>query len=252
MYSSMLREIDGNISMLLDKRLIKLYERSFPNIKFFDIKEKGEINIDFDEHLPIGELGGLFRQNVDSFKNNQKYLIADKIRSENIKKIILDKEEKKLLCGITWKSENSKIGKKKSLTLNDLLPIVSNNTKIQFVNLQYGDVEDEIKVFNKNNNTNIINYSEIDNFNDIDGHASLIEACDILVMSSNSSAHIAGALGKKIHLLVPSSRDVLWYWCNNNNSKNLWYPSINIYQQTIPDNWKDEILIINSEIQLNY
>ena len=115
------------------------------------------------------------------------------------------------------------------------------------------DLKTKIKSwFNNNLGFLFNNDAEIDNFNDIDGHASLIEACDILVMSSNSSAHIAGALGKKIHLLVPSSRDVLWYWCNNNNSKNLWYPSINIYQQTIPDNWKDEILIINSEIQLNY
>jgi hypothetical protein len=188
---------------------------------------------------------------VDSFKNSRPYLIADKIRSENIKKSILEKEGKKIICGITWKSDNSKIGKNKSLKLNDLLPILLKNN-IQFVNLQYGDVEEEIKIFNENNDVNIINYSEIDNFNDIDGHASLIEACDILVMSSNSSAHLAGALGKKTHLLVPSRRDALWYWSNNNNSKNLWYPSINIYQQSTPGEWKDEIFQINSNIQMSF
>ena len=47
-----------------------------------------------------------------------------------------------------------------TLTLNDLLPIVSNNTKIQFVNLQYGDVEEELKIFNKNNDTNIIMFNK--------------------------------------------------------------------------------------------
>ena len=51
-----------------------------------------------------------------------------------------------------------------------------------------------------------IKLEEIDNFNDIDGLASLIDACDFVVSVSNTTVHIAGAIGKKTYLMLPQGK----------------------------------------------
>ena len=43
----------------------------------------------------------------------------------------------------------------------------------------------------------------IDNLNDLDGLGSLISACDFIISTSNTNAHLAGALGKTTYLILP-------------------------------------------------
>ena len=54
----------------------------------------------------------------------------------------------------------------------------------------------------------------IDNFNDIEGITSLIDAL-ITITVSNTNAHIAGALGKKTLLLLPKGKGRPWYWSSD-------------------------------------
>jgi hypothetical protein len=92
---------------------------------------------------------------------------------------------------------------------------------------------------NNENNVNIKECSTVDNFNDIDGHAALIAACDFVVSSSNTSAHISGAIGKETYLMCPTGKGFLWYWANQVNRKSLWYPSIQIFEQKVAGQWQD-------------
>ena len=87
----------------------------------------------------------------------------------------------------------------------------------------------------------------IDNFNDIDGLASLIDACDFIVTISNVTAHMAGALGKKVFLLVPYTKGKIWYW-HDNLKTSLWYPSIEIFIQSEIGDWKKPISDIKEKI----
>ena len=82
--------------------------------------------------------------------------------------------------------------------------------------------------------------NEIDNFNDIDGLASLICACDFIVTISNVTAHIAGALGKKVFLLVPYEKGKIWYW-HENDTNSFWYPSLRLFYQDNPQTWESAI-----------
>ena len=53
--------------------------------------------------------------------------------------------------------------------------------------------------------------------------AALIQAVDIVITISNSTAHLAGALGKPTLLLLPSGKGQLWYWTEV-DSHIPWYP----------------------------
>ena len=80
----------------------------------------------------------------------------------------------------------------------------------------------------------------LDPTNDIDGLVSQINMCDMVVTTSNVTAHLAGAVGKKGIILLPYSRGKLWYW-HDGQGQSLWYPSLNLISQNKIDDWSDSI-----------
>jgi hypothetical protein len=249
LYSSMLDQlfkVAPLSQIMLDKRLLLLFERSIPSGKYLD-KTLAVEDLDFDEHLSIADLGKYFRTCSDDFDSSRNsYLKADQSRANEIRNSLIGNN--KFLCGVTWSSNVEIIGAEKSIQLTDLLPILSMN-HIAFVNLQYGDVQKQLSDFNKKHHTNIQECLSVDNFNDLDGHAALIQACDFVVTISNTSAHIAGAIGKETYLMCPSGKGLLWYWSNQLNGKSLWYPSIHIYEQNVMGQWFDVVQRIKLAIE---
>jgi ADP-heptose:LPS heptosyltransferase len=88
----------------------------------------------------------------------------------------------------------------------------------------------------------------VDNFKDLDGHTALIQACDFLVGCSNTTAHLAGALGKTTYLALGHGHGTFWYWANEFDGHSLWYPSIKIHRQQKPGDWSGTIEAIRTEI----
>jgi tetratricopeptide (TPR) repeat protein len=241
LYTSMLNEllnIYPSSQISLDRRLLPLLNRSFPHGKFIDNTTAIE-NIDYDEHIPIADLGKYFRTCSSDFDSvRYHYLLADQQRAKKIRDSLITNN--KYLCGITWNSKVKTTGVEKSIELEDLLPILSLEN-IAFVSLQYGNVQNKLAEFNKKHDKNILECNSVDNFYDLDGHAALIEACDFIITISNSSAHMAGAIGKETYLLCPSGKGLLWYWSNRINGNSLWYPRIHIYEQNSPGQWVDVV-----------
>ena len=252
LYAGMLDELFKAVpsaQVLLDKRLLPLFQRSMPHGIFKDINTPSE-DVEFDAHLPIADLGSYFRVSPEDFaKTKTSYLIADAERAKNIRSELIG--QKKYVCGISWSSHTQKkIGAAKSVQLTDLLPLLSNQD-IAFVSLQYGEVSQELAAFNRQHDVTIQECASVDNFNDLDGHAALIEACDFVVTISNTSAHMAGALGKQTYLLFSMGQGALWYWSNQIDGQSMWYPNLCIYQQTIPGQWADCVDTVCKDIEKN-
>ena len=118
---------------------------------------------------------------------------------------------------------------------------------INFVDLQYGDTRNQLSDLKSKHGIMLNKIDGIDNFNDIDGLASLIDACDFIVTISNVTAHIAGALGKKVFLIVPYSKGRCWYW-HDGLKTSLWYASIQVFTQTETGDWSAPINQIKEKI----
>ena len=121
-------------------------------------------------------------------------------------KNIAPKKNKRLRCGISWKSTNKIFGNKKSVKLEHLKNLFLTD-EIEFINLQYTNEEKEIGSLEEKINKNIFLDHKIDCFNDINGVASLIKSCDFVITVSNSNAHISGKLEKSFyfcHLVMAS------------------------------------------------
>ena len=69
--------------------------------------------------------------------------------------------------------------------------------------------------------------------------ANLLKNLDLFVTVSNSTAHLAGALGVKTILIKPANHASFHYW-NYEDGKTPWYETINIISK---ENLKDKKFI---------
>jgi tetratricopeptide (TPR) repeat protein len=240
LYSSMLHELNKfpqkNL-ISLDKKLIPIFKRSFPSYEF--VNKDDEVSEDrYSHQIPIGSLGQIFRNSLEDFQRaHYPYIADDTARTQLIKSRIEFSSKK--TCGISWGSVNKKLGDDKSIPIQDLYPILK-MSNIEFINLQYGEVINTLFQVSKEIEKKIINLDDVDLYEDVDGALSIIAACDIVVTSSNSTAHLAGALGKETLLLVPYSAGQFWYW-HSIDGKSIWYPSVTVYEQDTQGDWSTPI-----------
>ena len=233
-----------NLSVQVDKRLVPIFTRSLPNINFYpdDIRLPES---DYDVHLPIGSLGKYLRSDKEDFlQSKNKFLISDEKRTQAIRQEL--SVPKKLICGISWKSGGAITGVNRSLSLEKLVTIFDPD-KISLVNLQYGDITEDINLLKSNTNIDLIQYKSIDNLNDLDGLTSLIDACDFIVTVDNSTIHLSSALGKKCFLLLPyvSEWRILF-----NGDTSPWYPSARLYRQEKINSWDGVLEKLKAELKI--
>ena len=244
LYSRFLNDLilsGTKVRVLIDKKIKSIFERTFPQIEF--VIELNKNKLDF--HAPIGDLAKFYVNSFDDIKERSNpYLVVDKYRTKQIKQLL---PKGKKICGISWISKNKNVGQNKSMTLEDMKDLLI-SPNITFVDLQYTDTTDERVEFKKKYGVEIVRLEEIDNLNDIDGLASLIDACDFVVSVSNTTAHISGAIGKKTYLMLPKNRGQLWYW-SKENAKSIWYKSIEIFERNNFSNWETVIKKIKQKLK---
>ena len=126
-----------------------------------------------------------------------------------------------------------------------MLPILSNKN-CHFFNLQFGNTNVDLEKFRLKNNIDINTIKDIDNYNDIDGNAALINCLDLVITIQNSTAHLSGALGKKTWIML--AKNARWHWLIN-EKKSIWYPSVQLFRQKTSKNWDTVIKDISIELK---
>ena len=234
-----------SLSVYLDPRLHALCRHAMPEINFVkDVKELQ--NVECDYHLPLGSVPGLIRNDISDFDRTVKgYLKADPKRVEAIRHEL--QLEGKTVIGISWKSTDTKY-KKKSIQLCDMERLFS-GLDVVLVNLQYGDVDDEIREFREATGIDVVQCASVDNREDLDGLAALIEACDLVVSTSNVTVHLAGALAKETWVLLHYVS--IYFWLLE-RTDSIWYPSLSLYRQPTLDDWDSVYRTIRKDLEKRF
>ena len=68
--------------------------------------------------------------------------------------------------------------------------------------MQYGDVKEELEQFQQQRGLMIYQDEEIDSLQNLDDFAAQVSALDLIVSTSNTTVHMAGALGKQVWTLL--------------------------------------------------
>lgn len=234
--ASMIGDARRNAARLViavEERLQPLFRRAFPDC---GIKTPAQARSEggFDFHLPLGSLGRLFRNDQDDFLAARKaYLKADARRSARLREALT--RPGRLLCGISWASNRGGPGAGKSMPLAALQPLLA-APDLHCIDLQYGDTAAERDQFARATGLAPEHRDDIDALHDLDGLAALIDACDLVITVSNTTAHLAGALGKSVWLMLPHNAGRFWYWQTTRRDA-LWYPGVRIVRQASPGDW---------------
>ena len=68
--------------------------------------------------------------------------------------------------------------------------------------------------------------------------AALIANLDLVISVDTSTAHLAGAMGKPLLLLLPFNAD--WRWRATGRETD-WYPQARLFRQAAPGDWRAAI-----------
>ena len=237
------KEMCSSVSVYVDPRLLPLCRRAMPEINFVE-DEKRLKREKYDYHLPLGSVPGLIRNDISDFDRTVTgYFKADPQRVEAIRKEL--QLNGKRVIGISWKSFKSLHEIKKSVQLQDMARIFS-GLDVVLVNLQYGDVDDEIRTFKEETGIEVLQCASVDNREDLDGLAALIEVCDLVISTSNVTVHMAGALAKETWVLLPY---VANFWWLLERPDSIWYPSLRLYRQSKLNDWDSVYVSIRKDLQ---
>lgn len=241
MFASMLEEARARVrhlTLILDAKLHELFRNSFPEIRVVTLAQAQQ-SADYDLQLPFGDLCRLFRGCEGDFLRNRKpYLRADPARVAGLRTAMPASARGR--CGLSWFSKNALIGGHKSLDYTALKALLCAAQGWQFIDLQYGDTAGVRDMIRRDTGVEVMHEDSVDNFNDIAGLAALIESCEVVVTISTATAHLAGALGKTVFLMLPCAQGRFWYW-QADREDSIWYPGMRIFRQSRPGEWKDVV-----------
>ena len=225
-----------------DARLVPLFQRARPEVRVVARATPPDAATARARYqLPAADLGSILRAQAADFPRDRgAYLQAEPQRAAELRaQFNVDAGER--LVGLSWLSHNKAFGGHKSTRLADWAPALA-IPGVRFVDLQYGDTSGERAASDFQ-----LAHPDIDLRDDLDGVAALIAACDLVITVSNTTAHLAGALGRPVWVLVPGGSGKLWYW-GQGTSGSPWYPSATIFRQTSGRLWIEPIAAIATRL----
>ena len=219
------------ILFICDKRLVPIYKRYFAKIRpeKFIIEEEYQKER-FSKHIASEMLGEFFANTVEGINNFSKNkLIPSKEWDLEINSFLDGLPKNKLNIGLSWSTLNKKEQDTKGINLDKFLEIFRKKN-INLINLQFGDVKDEISSFKEKNNVEFYEYNNLNITKEIDKLMSLINKLDLVITIQNSTAHFSLSIGKKTFVLL-SYKPPRFYWYGPNTEKSYWYPEATLYRQ---------------------
>jgi tetratricopeptide (TPR) repeat protein len=190
----------------------------------------GETLPGFDVHCPLLGLPLAFKTRLDSIPSKVSYVFADPASIENWRSRIQNTPGQKI--GLAWAGNpRHKLTRHRAITLMQLAPLAQ-ATGAVFFSVQKGPAAKQ----DRPAAMKLIDCGE--HLNDFADTAGLIANLDLVITVDTAVAHLAGAMGKPVWILIPFSPD--WRWLLE-RTDSPWYPTARLFRQKTLGNWADVI-----------
>ncbi len=230
----------------IDPRLVPLLQRGRTGFTVYGYdRVPEEVLSRCQSQLPIGSLGAFLRSKPEDFPGNSAFIEADAERIAILKQTYQVKANGRPIVGVAWHSANPTFGEDKSLSLEAWAPILKTGDA-QFVSLQHGDVKTDVEAACNAFGVEIMIYGDIDPMTDVDLAAAQIAAMDLVITTSNTVAHLSGALGQETWVMVHKVPE--WRW-GLERTDSLWYPNVRLFRQTVAQDWSGPVTDVASALR---
>ena len=219
MFAGTIRELiaevgpDGHVAIGVEPRLVPLFARSFPDCTvvkhhttlyktrpvtlFPDVTDWSQ----YDCWAIMGQFLGRYRNSVADFARTGVFLTPDPERVAYWQAQLAALNGKPKI-GVLWKSLINHSRRNRYYSPFEQWKDIIAVEGVQFVNLQYGDVSEELAEA-KRLGLDIWTPPGIDLKQDLDDLAALCAAMDCVLGPANATSNIAGAVGTEIWIISP-------------------------------------------------
>lgn len=207
-------------------------KRLFQQLPGVDLLVTNDQNLpEFDLHCHFPGLSVSLAPSLEEIPAPIPYLHADPALvarwSEKLRG-----ESARLKVGIVWGgSRNNEIDSHRSIPLSSLKPL-ADVAGVKLFSLQKGPYAEELK----QSPFPIVDWTaELTDFADT---AALIANLDLVITIETAVAHLAGAMGKRVWVLLADPPD--WRWMLD-RADSPWYPTMRLFRQKRTGNWDDPV-----------
>lgn len=214
------------IAFEVQPALVSLLKAS-PKFKGIEIIPQGTpLKGGYNFQVPLLSLPGLLGTELNSIPTGAPYVSAPPKTSAPMPKF------SRPAIGLCWAGKPShRNDRNRSLSLEAFSPLLE-LSRANFYALQKGPRAKDIAT------------ARLDPFlqdlspamGDFADTAALINELDLVITADTAVAHLAGALGKPVWVLLPFAPD--WRWMLHRDDSP-WYPSMTLFRQTSPGDWQE-------------
>jgi Tfp pilus assembly protein PilF len=187
----------------------------------------------FDLHCPLGSLPLALRIGLDVIPGEVPYLRPDpqRINQWNAR---LGESTGLLRVGLAWAGSPTLANDRfRSISLSQLASL-ANVRGVRFYSFQKGEGTEQAKT--PPPGMELIELGP--DLHDFSDTAAAMSAMDLVISVDTAVAHLAGALGKPVWLMLPANPD--WRW-RLHRTDSAWYPSMRLFRQPRLGDWQSVV-----------
>lgn len=231
-FAAQIRAQADTLYICCRKTLQSLYKTNIKADKFYAPDEPFP---DYDYHIPFMSLGHTLELKTDTIPS-ESYITADITKITKWREKMPQNDKKKI--GIVW-GGGTEFDKSKIRNCPiELIEKLVERTRCDFFSLQVDSKDPQL-----NHHEHFHDYtSELSDFSETAG---LIENLDLVITVDTAVAHLAGAMGKPVWILlyIPPA----WQW-GIEGENSIWYPSAKLFRQKRRGEWSGVIESVISEL----
>jgi tetratricopeptide (TPR) repeat protein len=232
----------GGVAILQVQAPVERLMKSLPSVRAGQV-EVALLGIrppEFDLECPLLSLPAVFCTTIETVPWPGAYLGADRKRAfarrleTPFAQTTGQSRIGPLRVGVAWAGNPGyKADRQRSIKLDTLIPLLR-TPGINWVSLQKGPGAEQLSELAGN----VFVWDGASRDVDLAETAALLATLDLVISTDTCIAHLAGAMGKPVWILLPHLGD--WRWMQNIETTP-WYPTAHLFRQIEPGDWKSVV-----------
>lgn len=195
-----------------------------------------------DYHCPLMSLPLAFKTDLTNVPARIPYLRSDAQRVAFWRQKLGEADKPRV--GVVWSGSMALRNDRRSMALKEMLPLMG--PWAEWISLQKEVRDSDAAALASRADLRDAG-AELNDFADT---AALIELMDLVVTVDTSVAHVAGAMGKPLWILLPFNPHD-WRWMLDREDS-IWYPTARVFRQPADGDWSSVVSRVNGELKRRF